>query len=126
MTNVRKALIEIGFDDSLVGTRIVEQAVGIVVKDPGAARLMMADVFIPAARKLGVNDSGTCISRNINYAIGKATLRRDFGRLCERLEKKYGAEGLFGLVITDNGRIAPKKLVMKLATLFGDDWDKEV
>lgn len=126
MTTVRKALLELGFDDTLSGTRIIEQAVGIVVKDPAAARYMTEEVYIPAARAAGVNDSGAVIHRNVNYAIGKATLNREFGRLCEKLEKKWNAEGLFGLVITDGGRIPPKKLVMKLAALFGDEWDKEV
>ena len=125
MTNVEKALLDLGFDNSLTGTNIIARAVGFVVDDPSAARRAIQEAYIPAAMELYGEDDQFRISRNVNYAIRKATVDGNFARRCEKLEKKWGADGLFGLVITDNNSIVPKKLIVKLAALLGDAWNKE-
>lgn len=123
MTKTMKVLIDLGFDNTITGTRIIEQAVLLAAEDPSLDRSVSERLYILAAEAIGANPDS--VGRCLRYAMQKAKERGWESRL-EKVETKYGIFGLSDEMITPSGYTSPKKLILKLAHALGEYAKSEV
>ena len=123
MTKSMRVLVELGYDNTITGTKIIEQAVMLVAKDPSLERSVSERLYILAAEAAGASPDSA--PRLIRYATQKA-MRKDWETRLEKVEAKYDIFGLKDELIVPSGYTSPKKLILMLAMALGEDAKKEV
>ena len=123
MTKAMKVLVDLGYDNTITGTKIIEQAVLLAARDPSLDRSVSERLYIQAAES--IDASPDSVGRCLRYATQKA-MGKDWEARLEKVETKYGIYGLTDELIVPSGYTSPKKLILKLARALGDDAQTEV
>lgn len=123
MTKTMKVLIDLGFDNTITGTKVIEQAVLLAAKDPSLDRSVSERLYIQAAEAAGASPDS--VARCLRYATQKA-MGRDWENRLEKVETKYDIYGLKDEMVVPSGYTSPKKLILKLAMALGESAGVEV
>lgn len=116
--------MELGISDTLIGFRLLEQLIGLVVEDPSMERHISGEASAVAAERVGTTFDS--VKRSTRYALHEAVVRGNFEVRAERVGTKYDIPDFAADIITNTGAISVKKLVLKVAHALGDSWDEEV
>lgn len=123
MTKTMKVLVDLGFDNTILGTKIMERSVLMVTEDPSLDRSVSERLYIQAAEAVGAQPDAA--PRLLQYATKKA-MNKDWEKRLEKVETKYGIDGLKDEVVLPSGYTSPKKIILKLAAALGRSASEEV